>query len=509
MPDCREHELKIAIAPDRLDEAIAFEPDSQALTRGPMQTRRLVSTYFDTSDHVLFRHGYVLRIRQDGVEPTQCLKGTTHSGSVGTRFEHEVAAPASTPDIDLFGPTVAAELESILEGAPLVAIFTSQIERTVRTIEWHGATIELAADSGEIVAGSKAERVAEFEIELRAGPLQPLFEIGLLFVDRFAAGLMQQSKSERGFGLLGHAPVPCPSEPPELDEAMPTGQAIAAVLQACLDGFVGNWPAIIVGHNADAVHEARVSLRQLRSALSLFGPSLPAGQARSLSDGARRIAAVLGEARNLDVLHDFLREPAGDDPEAAKARRRLMRRIARRRHAAYAEAAARLADSNTARFVLALQLCILNVGEMPNATFPGSIEMIAEEGLAALLGKALKRHKDPARRSPVSRHRLRIALKKLRYAADFFSSLYDEDQAGPYVERLGSLQRDLGELNDQVMIERLIATLQLGDVGRFVSMPKLPGREMRRTLGSLSRDWRRFRKARPFWIARSRRSRTA
>jgi CHAD domain-containing protein len=54
--------------------------------------------------------------------------------------------------------------------------------------------------------------------------------------------------------------------------------------------------------NAEALHQARVALRRLRSAYSLFKRLLPGAEPQRLKDELRWLAGVLGEARNLDVL---------------------------------------------------------------------------------------------------------------------------------------------------------------------------------------------------------------
>jgi CHAD domain-containing protein len=50
------------------------------------------------------------------------------------------------------------------------------------------------------------------------------------------------------------------------------------------------------------VHQARIALRRLRSALSLFRAVLPLNQVRMFQTRLRALAATLGEARDLDVM---------------------------------------------------------------------------------------------------------------------------------------------------------------------------------------------------------------
>ena len=56
---------------------------------------------------------------------------------------------------------------------------------------------------------------------------------------------------------------------------------------------------------------------------------------------------------------------------------------------------------------------------------------------------------------------MRIALKKLRYAAEFFRSLYGDKDVTRYLKRLSALQDDLGHLNDVATAETLMDKLAI------------------------------------------------
>ena len=64
-----------------------------------------------------------------------------------------------------------------------------------------------------------------------------------------------------------------------------------------------------------------------------------------------------------------------------------------------------------------------------------------------------------AQLSADERHRLRIALKKLRYATEFFEALYPKKHTKPYLAALKDLQDGLGHLNDVAVAQRLIDSL--------------------------------------------------
>jgi CHAD domain-containing protein len=84
----------------------------------------------------------------------------------------------------------------------------------------------------------------------------------------------------------------------------------------------------------------------------------------------------------------------------------------------------------------------------------------AREELGRRATKVGKRAKKIAKLDPRKRHKLRIAAKKVRYATEFFRSLYGrrkaEKRLGRYVGRLKSFQDCLGALND-ITVHRELA----------------------------------------------------
>ena len=56
-------------------------------------------------------------------------------------------------------------------------------------------------------------------------------------------------------------------------------------------------------------------------------------------------------------------------------------------------------------------------------------------------------------------HRLRIALKKLRYTAEFFAPLYPKKDVARYLKKLRGLQNHLGDLNDAANVRSVVGSL--------------------------------------------------
>jgi CHAD domain-containing protein len=91
------------------------------------------------------------------------------------------------------------------------------------------------------------------------------------------------------------------------------------------------------------------------------------------------------------------------------------------------------------------------------------LDKLAEELAARLLAKrrraVLKLGRDFERLSPEERHQLRIELRKLRYTAEFFRSLYQKKREKAYFHALAQLQNSLGHMNDIVVADHLLDRL--------------------------------------------------
>jgi CHAD domain-containing protein len=72
-------------------------------------------------------------------------------------------------------------------------------------------------------------------------------------------------------------------------------------------------PAVL-DDRPDAVHQMRVTMRRIRSALATFRPILVRDHAEALRGELRWLSGVLGEARDLEVMRERLRELVAREP---------------------------------------------------------------------------------------------------------------------------------------------------------------------------------------------------
>jgi CHAD domain-containing protein len=100
------------------------------------------------------------------------------------------------------------------------------------------------------------------------------------------------------------------------------------------------------------------------------------------------------------------------------------------------------------------------------------IAILAARVLDRRLEMVKRRSIDFADQYPEQRHRLRIALKKLRYASEALAKLYDPEKVRPFVRRLKQLQDDLGEISDVRVAHHIVAELSGPDAAAIVEAGK-------------------------------------
>ena len=239
-------------------------------------------------------------------------------------------------------------------------------------------------------------------------------------------------------------------------------EALARVLAACFRHWTANESAALDGRDPEGIHQMRVGLRRLRSALSVFGPLLPADALAWLELEANHVLGMLGRARDLDVFLDELLSPVVGEFPGEECLAALRRAAERERVEGYERAGSAIVSPRYTEFVLRFG------GWLEGRRWrTGDTVGALDRPLAAYADELLeKRHRKTlglGRRFETltveRRHRVRIALKKLRYTSEFFESLHPGRRTGRYVKSLSRLQDGLGHLNDVAVARRLVEEL--------------------------------------------------
>jgi CHAD domain-containing protein len=245
-------------------------------------------------------------------------------------------------------------------------------------------------------------------------------------------------------------------------------EAFATILQHNFDYLTGWEDTARTWEDIEGVHQLRVTLRRMRSALTLFRNAVPKAVSRPWGEEMRHSAGQLGLARDLDV---FISEglDAVTDKLHLSGRSGLLRLAEERRARAYEEEVQTLLDSERYRdFKIGFQAW-LEIREWEGATLRkkhaktlrGSVVPYARRILDKQERRVLAVGSNVDREDTEAMHRLRIECKKLRYAAEFFTPLF----AGMdiFISHLKGLQELLGAMNDIAVMKHLLNELAVNE----------------------------------------------
>lgn len=462
-----EVELKLSGPPEAL-ETIFTSPTICDRTTGRSVTRRLENVYYDTRDQRLRARGLAFRVRRQGRRYVQTLKSNDTEGLVTYRGEWQAPLRTSEPDLAVMPAGALEILQDLVTPDELETQFTTRVRRQVHRVrmvdpEGRESLIEAALDRGTIESRDDRLPIAEIELELLEGSPAALYRLALELDALAPLRIETRSKSALGYALAGgEAPAWHKATALTLQSDATVDEAFRQVLRNCVQHWCANEAAALDGRDPEGVHQLRVAIRRLRSAFSLFGRLLDPARRRQLSNEAKRIVNSFGPARDWDVFETELLAPirAARPDDAGLAR--LLEAAQGERQQGYQAARAEIGSHAYGRYLLELRLWIEQSGWRRDASERGAVWLdrpivaFADHLLGKRHRKALEVGNGFAGLSAKQRHRVRIALKKLRYASEFFESVYRRKDTRPYVGSLKQLQDALGHLNDVAVAEHLV-----------------------------------------------------
>ena len=195
----QELEIKLSVAQPDLDRVVDWllgQPNTYE--SGTLQLR---NTYYDTPDGDLNRQKIALRIRKLGDRHIQTLKtrGEFVDGA-HRRQEWEWPLIGTTLNMGLIADTPVGQSVNL---ARLQPVFETNFQRRVVMIEQGESLVEVAIDSGEIVADGQSRPLSEVEFELKAGDASLLLAWARRLADEVPVFLNLVSKAEQGYYLAG------------------------------------------------------------------------------------------------------------------------------------------------------------------------------------------------------------------------------------------------------------------------------------------------------------------
>jgi triphosphatase len=470
-----ETELKFEI-----DEACAAGLIERLSLDAASCRRRLRTTYFDTPKGCLAKAGFVLRVRDDGRRKIQTIKQASADGGTLRRGEWEVEVASGAPDLKAARKTPLKACLKASTVKDLGPVFVVDVERAKCDLTEDGGVIEVALDRGEVRCGSLSTPIREIELELKQGSAAVVFAKARELIGEFPLNLSFVSKAERGRLLLeGGVGEAVAGQAPALDPSDSAAHAFRVIANGALAQVASNASILSATRKAEALHQMRVGIRRLRSALTLFQPMLAGPDYDTVCGELKWLAGEMDDARDLDVFLATVLQPAIDEAGAEAASEdasepgfeAFAAAVWQAHDKAYDRALAAI-GSTRCRLLLLDTLAWIDAGVWCSSpdrqavhwrTRP--IKPLADELLRDRRRKVVKTGRKLAGLSEPERHKLRIAGKKLRYAAGFFASLYPAKPHRRFGKATSDLQDALGALTDiaagRALVERV--TLALGD----------------------------------------------
>ncbi len=458
MPEGQEIELKFEVDPAaaaRLEQILLVRPGA----KGPPPAQSLVSTYYDTEGDDLLKAGFALRVRSVGGKQVQTVK--SEATGLSARGEWECAVTGEGPDLKAAADTPLGPVIKALK-SPLRPVFATHVQRSRYLVRQGRSRIEAAIDLGRVETEGRTLPICELELELKSGPTSGMYALARRLSDAAPLRMSFITKAERGYRLARGetAPEPIRLAKARLKPGMTVRQAFQGAAAAALRQWAGNAAVLAVARRPEAVHQMRVALRRLRTAMTLFEPVVVDDAHPRLVAELKWLAGELDLARDIDVLIEDTFRPAAQRLHDQIGMAGLGERLLKARTKAYDRVIEVLAQPRHRNLVLDMAAWI-DCGRWADPADPvhgpladRPVEQLAREGLDGLRREIKRRGRRLQSLDPERRHKLRIRAKRLRYALEFFAGLYAdrrEQRRRAMLAALRRLQDSLGALNDMAV----------------------------------------------------------
>lgn len=458
-----------------------------------LPAQQLWSTYFDSADLRLWAGRITLRHRQgedEGPGIWTLKLPIQHQTSRTVRSEHTWVGPAGTVP-----PQALEILVGLLRREPLNVV--AELECTRRRIALNDESGELLGeidDDTVTVHGGRQDgfRFREVELETAAGDDD---RVGTVLGRLMEAGARPGSATPKLGRALGRV---------EADDCVRTGRK-ASVDQVVRRG-IGTALRRLLDHDyrirldpahpaPEAIHQARVASRRLRSDLKTVGDVLDPVWLRHTRDDLQWLGSALGAVRDCDVLADYLAGERLQGTVDAEGQAVLVAMLRRERTEACRTVARVIASDRYLTLLDRLHAAVSN----PPLAEPSASTELARDVLPPLVGRQWRKLKKAARRAdrrPTDRqlHKVRIRAKQVRYAAELLSPVLGKPALSA-AKAAKHLQTLLGHHQDAVVAQQWLRRHAEGGAG-IVGY----------AAGQLAADQRRRQlEARAGWVSRWRR----
>jgi inorganic triphosphatase YgiF len=457
-----EIELKFQIPPE------SKAPLEKFITSKGGTSKRLRAKYFDTDARLLARSNIALRLRKEGHVWYQTLKVATQAAAV---IRHEdtvrlVTPPGTAPVMDPSRHSSSDQwmkIDKLLRhdaARELKPLYETDLKRLSVDLRTRRGLINYAIDTGSIsiteketdplltALGQTVEplklTVAEIELELVSGSNMALIEAGTRLVRDYGVWIDVRTKSMRGDSLAKAKLImaPAKAQSVKISDDLSLEEFFETVRKECVRHVLVNASQLASeeGYLPEHIHQLRVALRRLRTALKLFSRAQNF-EAQTWSDQAKFLAAQLGKNRDIDAMSESIW------PELRKINAPLVEFTALE---GMQSPALIVREGKIQSWFLELIGRDLQSHEQNTQSHWSAILPI----IIKWQKKCAKRAKNFASLTVEERHELRKKMKRLRYSLEFIEGECKSSKFRQFSKVLARAQNELGTYNDlQVALE--------------------------------------------------------
>jgi CHAD domain-containing protein len=434
--------------PPALADKLLRIPALAALREGRSRSAALVLTWLDTADGVLAQQGLVLEEPRRG--PRRLLRSLPEEGAPWQ--------PGGLPE--LVAELAPGEVPESVGMAALIPYAAFDGRRTVVPLR---GGVEAVLLAGRLRAVADEAQVLRLQL---SGPAEAVLASLAALAEEVPALPPRAALPEMARALARIEPLrPRRLAAPILDPAMDVEGALRLLIGHLAEVLIWHTPGAAAGVEQTGVHQMRVAIRRLRSALRAFRPAADGPSLRRFDEEARILAAVLGPARDWDVflagLGAELSEALPEEPRIAQ----LIHAAEGKREAAYTALRATLSGAGYRRLLWdAVRLV---------ETAPWRAEGDAEaadrraRGLTDFAAGVIEKRwrkltevgAEIGHLPDDEFHALRLEGKRVRYVAELFAPLWAKKRGRRFLARLAEVQEAFGLANDAAVARALVAPL--------------------------------------------------
>ncbi|WP_144212804.1 CYTH domain-containing protein [Shewanella donghaensis] len=292
----------------------------------PQKASRLSNKYFDTPKLQLRQMLMGLRVRDGETFIEQTIKTAGKViGGIHSRPEYNVPIEQNVPNLSLFPNEIwPAETDLDAIQSSITCIFETNFTRE----SWHvyigESLVEIAFDTGEVVADGHIEPICEVEFELLAGETSALLELAIEVARHVPVRLGKASKAQRGYLLSGYLQTQTLKSIDYI--RLPADKSLSKTLEVLLETGIERWQVIesLILETDDVTQQAqlwmqlRACVRLLRLTLSQFG--LLNSDVVGYFDSLERKLQFIESLQSLSLIIDDQRSLLGKLSDKAKIR---------------------------------------------------------------------------------------------------------------------------------------------------------------------------------------------